>query len=59
MFQLKFYYCFQCQCVSGQSVRYRASQLLAAVLAALGEDASLDDDLCDKLLESQVCNLLN
>ncbi|XP_039752024.1 condensin complex subunit 3 isoform X2 [Pararge aegeria] len=45
---------FDCQCVSGQSVRYRASQLLAAVLAALGEDASLDDDLCDKLLRLQL-----
>ncbi|KPJ11528.1 Condensin complex subunit 3 [Papilio machaon] len=45
---------FDFQCVSGQSVRYRASQLLAAVLAALGNDASLDDDLCDKLLASQV-----
>ncbi|KAI5634037.1 hypothetical protein NE865_13206 [Phthorimaea operculella] len=45
---------FECQCVSGQSVRYRASQLLAAVLAALGEDACLDDELCDKLLESQM-----
>lgn len=44
----------QCQCVSGQSVRYRASQLLAAVLAALGDEASLDDDLCDKLLLHQV-----
>ncbi|KOB77272.1 Condensin complex subunit [Operophtera brumata] len=29
-------------------------KLLAAVLAALGEDASLDDGLCDKLLASQV-----
>ncbi|XP_053617044.1 condensin complex subunit 3 [Plodia interpunctella] len=48
---------FDCQCVSGQSVRYRASQLLAAVLAALGEDASLDDDLCDKLLASQMQRL--
>ncbi|CAK1590335.1 unnamed protein product [Parnassius mnemosyne] len=48
---------FECQCVSGQSVRYRASQLLAAVLAALGDDASLDDDLCDKLLESQMQRL--
>ncbi|XP_052738929.1 condensin complex subunit 3 [Bicyclus anynana] len=48
---------FDCQCVSGQSVRYRASQLLAAVLAALGEDASLDDDLCDKLLTSQLARL--
>ncbi|XP_050677293.1 condensin complex subunit 3 isoform X2 [Leptidea sinapis] len=48
---------FECQCVSGPSVRYRASQLLAAVLSALGEDASLDDDLCDKLLESQMQRL--
>ncbi|XP_013189571.2 condensin complex subunit 3 [Amyelois transitella] len=48
---------FDCQCVSGQSVRYRASQLLAAVLSALGEDASLDDDLCDKLLASQMQRL--
>ncbi|CAG9791474.1 unnamed protein product [Diatraea saccharalis] len=48
---------FECQCVSGQSVRYRASQLLAAVLSALGEDASLDDDLCDKLLASQMQRL--
>ncbi|XP_047511520.1 condensin complex subunit 3 isoform X1 [Pieris napi] len=48
---------FECQCVSGQSVRYRASQLLAAVLAALGDDASLDDDLCDKLLTSQLQRL--
>ncbi|CAH0713737.1 unnamed protein product, partial [Brenthis ino] len=48
---------FDCQCVSGQSVRYRASQLLAAVLAALGDDASLDDDLCDKLLTSQMQRL--
>ncbi|GBP64873.1 Condensin complex subunit 3 [Eumeta japonica] len=48
---------FKCQCVSGQSVRYRASQLLAAVLQALGEDASLDDDLCDKLLASQMQRL--
>ncbi|XP_038212999.1 condensin complex subunit 3 isoform X2 [Zerene cesonia] len=48
---------FDCQCVSGQSVRYRASQLLAAVLAALGDDASLDDDLCDKLLASQMQRL--
>ncbi|XP_026314195.1 condensin complex subunit 3 isoform X2 [Hyposmocoma kahamanoa] len=48
---------FDCQCVSGQSVRYRASQLLAAVLSALGEDASLDDDLCDKLLSSQMQRL--
>ncbi|CAH2052121.1 unnamed protein product, partial [Iphiclides podalirius] len=42
---------FDCQCVSGQSVRYRASQLLAAVLAALGDDASLDDDLCKMQLQ--------
>ncbi|CAB3246204.1 unnamed protein product [Arctia plantaginis] len=48
---------FNCQCVSGQSVRYRASQLLAAVLSALGDDASLDDDLCDKLLASQMQRL--
>ncbi|XP_050353186.1 condensin complex subunit 3 [Nymphalis io] len=48
---------FDCQCVSGQSVRYRASQLLAAVLSALGDDASLDDDLCDKLLASQMQRL--
>ncbi|XP_045770313.1 condensin complex subunit 3 [Maniola jurtina] len=48
---------FDCQCVSGQSVRYRASQLLASVLAALGDDASLDDDLCDKLLRSQMDRL--
>ncbi|XP_041971882.1 condensin complex subunit 3 isoform X2 [Aricia agestis] len=48
---------FECQCVSGQSVRYRASQLLAAVLSALGDDASLDDDLCDKLLQSQMQRL--
>ncbi|KAG6446816.1 condensin complex subunit 3 [Manduca sexta] len=48
---------FDCQCVSGQSIRYRASQLLAAVLSALGEDASLDDDLCDKLLTSQMQRL--
>ncbi|XP_068623448.1 condensin complex subunit 3 [Battus philenor] len=48
---------FDCQCVSGQSVRYRASQLLAAVLAALGDDASLDDDLCDKLLTTEMQRL--
>lgn len=48
---------FNCQCVSGQSVRYRASQLLAALLEALGEDASLDNDLCDKLLISQTNRL--
>ncbi|XP_013145428.1 PREDICTED: condensin complex subunit 3 isoform X2 [Papilio polytes] len=48
---------FDFQCVSGQSVRYRASQLLASVLAALGNDASLDDDLCDKLLASQMQRL--
>ncbi|XP_069357217.1 condensin complex subunit 3 isoform X1 [Maniola hyperantus] len=48
---------FDCQCVSGQSVRYRASQLLASVLSALGDDASLDDDLCDKLLRSQMDRL--
>ncbi|XP_013167759.1 PREDICTED: condensin complex subunit 3 isoform X2 [Papilio xuthus] len=48
---------FDFQCVSGQAVRYRASQLLAAVLAALGNDASLDDDLCDKLLASQMQRL--
>ncbi|OWR54950.1 condensin complex subunit 3 like protein [Danaus plexippus plexippus] len=48
---------FECQCVSGQSVRYRASQLLAAVLAALGDEASLDDDLCDKLLLHQMQRL--
>ncbi|CAK1541635.1 unnamed protein product [Leptosia nina] len=48
---------FECQCVSGQSARYRASQLLAAVLGALGDDASLDDDLCDKLLTSQLQRL--
>ncbi|XP_063389142.1 condensin complex subunit 3 isoform X2 [Cydia fagiglandana] len=48
---------FDCQCVSGQSVRYRASQLLEAVLSALGEDASLDEDLCTKLLQSQMQRL--
>ncbi|XP_073948321.1 chromosome associated protein G [Choristoneura fumiferana] len=48
---------FDCQCVSGQSVRYRASQLLEAVLSALGEDASLDEDICNKLLVSQMQRL--
>ncbi|XP_063368423.1 condensin complex subunit 3 [Cydia amplana] len=48
---------FDCQCVSGQSVRYRASQLLEAVLSALGEDASLDEEICTKLLQSQMQRL--
>ncbi|CAG9559116.1 unnamed protein product [Danaus chrysippus] len=48
---------FECQCVSSQSVRYRATQLLAAVLGALGEDAYLDEDLCDKLLNYQLQRL--
>lgn len=44
----------QCISVSGHNVRNRSCQLLGLILTALGEDASLDDDLCDKILNTQL-----
>ncbi|XP_077295616.1 chromosome associated protein G [Arctopsyche grandis] len=45
---------FDCTAVAGHNVRNRSCQLLGLILTALGEDASLDDDICDKILSTQL-----